>query len=40
MLAYMNRLDKVVVFHPLKRQELDEVLEIELRQVQKRIRAS
>jgi ATP-dependent Clp protease ATP-binding subunit ClpA len=33
----MNRLDKVVVFHPLKRQELDEVLEIELRQVQKRL---
>jgi ATP-dependent Clp protease ATP-binding subunit ClpB len=34
---FMNRLDKVVVFHPLKRQELDEVLEIELRQVQKRL---
>jgi ATP-dependent Clp protease ATP-binding subunit ClpB len=33
----MNRLDKVVVFHPLKRAELDEVLEIELRQVQKRV---
>lgn len=33
----MNRLDKVVVFHPLKREELDEVLEIELRQVQKRL---
>ena len=27
---FMNRLDKVVVFHPLKREELDEVLEIEL----------
>jgi hypothetical protein len=26
----MNRLDKVVVFHPLKREELDEVLELEL----------
>jgi len=26
---FMNRLDKVVVFHPLKRQELDEVLDIE-----------
>jgi ATP-dependent Clp protease ATP-binding subunit ClpA len=24
----MNRLDKLVVFHPLKREELDEVLEI------------
>jgi ATP-dependent Clp protease ATP-binding subunit ClpB len=34
---FMNRLDKVVVFHPLKREELDEVLEIELRQVQKRV---
>jgi len=27
---FMNRLDKVVVFHPLKRQELDVVLDIEL----------
>jgi len=26
-----------VVFHPLKREELDEVLDIELRQVQKRV---
>jgi len=34
---FMNRLDKVVVFHPLEREELDEVLEIELRQVQKRV---
>jgi ATP-dependent Clp protease ATP-binding subunit ClpB len=34
---FMNRLDNVVVFHPLKRAELDEVLEIELRQVQKRV---
>src|SRR5256885_1279999 len=34
---FMNRLDKVVVFHPLKREELDEVLEIELRQLQKRV---
>jgi ATP-dependent Clp protease ATP-binding subunit ClpB len=34
---FMNRLDRVVVFHPLKRAELDEVLEIELRQVQKRV---
>jgi ATP-dependent Clp protease ATP-binding subunit ClpA len=33
----MNRLDNVVVFHPLKLDELDEVLEIELGQVQKRI---
>ena len=34
---FMNRLDKVVVFHLLKRADLDEVLEIELRQVQKRV---
>jgi ATP-dependent Clp protease ATP-binding subunit ClpB len=34
---FMNRLDKVVVFDSLKREELDEVLEIELRQVQKRV---
>src|SRR6202011_3421077 len=34
---FMNRLDKVVVFHPLKRQELDEVLDIELGQVQRRL---
>ena len=34
---FMNRLDKLVVFHPLERAELDEVLEIELRQVQKRV---
>jgi ATP-dependent Clp protease ATP-binding subunit ClpB len=34
---FMNRLDSVVVFRPLKRDELDEVLEIELGQVQKRV---
>jgi ATP-dependent Clp protease ATP-binding subunit ClpB len=34
---FMNRLDKVVVFHPLKHEELDEVLEIELSNVQKRV---
>jgi len=34
---FMNRLDKMVVFHPLKREELEEVLEIELWQVQKRV---
>ena len=33
----MNRLDKIVVFHPLKCEELDEVLEIELGHVQKRV---
>jgi ATP-dependent Clp protease ATP-binding subunit ClpB len=34
---FMNRLDTVVVFHPLKGEELDEALEIELGQVQKRV---
>jgi ATP-dependent Clp protease ATP-binding subunit ClpB len=34
---FMNRLDSVVVFHPLKCEELDEVLEIELGEVQKRV---
>jgi ATP-dependent Clp protease ATP-binding subunit ClpB len=34
---FMNRLDKVVVFHPLKRDELEEVLDIELGHVQKRV---
>src|SRR6476660_2411466 len=34
---FMSRLDKVVVFHPVQREELDEVLEIELRNVQKRV---
>jgi ATP-dependent Clp protease ATP-binding subunit ClpB len=34
---FINRLDKLIVFHPLKRDELDEVLEIELGLVQKRV---
>jgi ATP-dependent Clp protease ATP-binding subunit ClpA len=34
---FINRLDKLVVFHPLKHAELDEVLEIELEHVQKRV---
>jgi ATP-dependent Clp protease ATP-binding subunit ClpB len=34
---FMNRLDKVVVFDSLKREELDEVLEIELGRVQQRL---
>ncbi|HXL23876.1 MAG TPA: AAA family ATPase [Candidatus Dormibacteraeota bacterium] len=34
---FMNRLDKVVVFHPLRREQLEEVLNIELRQVQQRV---
>ena len=34
---FMNRLDKVVVFHPLQKEQLQEVLDIELGQVQQRV---
>jgi ATP-dependent Clp protease ATP-binding subunit ClpB len=34
---FMNRLDKVVVFHPLQREQLEEVLQIELGNVQRRV---
>ncbi len=34
---FMNRLDKTVVFHPLRREQLEEVLDIELGQVQQRV---
>jgi ATP-dependent Clp protease ATP-binding subunit ClpB len=34
---FMNRLDKVVVFHSLRREQLQEVLDIELGQVQQRV---
>jgi ATP-dependent Clp protease ATP-binding subunit ClpB len=34
---FINRLDKLVVFHPLRRAELRSVLEIELAQVQRRV---
>jgi ATP-dependent Clp protease ATP-binding subunit ClpB len=34
---FMNRLDKLVVFRPLKRDQLEEVLAIELGQVQQRV---
>jgi ATP-dependent Clp protease ATP-binding subunit ClpB len=34
---FLNRLDKMVVFHPLKHDELNAVLDIELGQVQKRV---
>src|SRR5262249_28237067 len=34
---FMNRLDKVVCFHPLKRAQLEQVLDIELGQVQQRV---
>jgi ATP-dependent Clp protease ATP-binding subunit ClpB len=34
---FMNRLDKVVCFHPLRREQLQEVLDIELAQVQQRV---
>jgi ATP-dependent Clp protease ATP-binding subunit ClpA len=34
---FINRLDKTVVFHPLRREQLEEVLDIELGQVQQRV---
>jgi ATP-dependent Clp protease ATP-binding subunit ClpB len=34
---FMNRLDKIVVFHPLRREQLEEVLNIELGLVQQRV---
>jgi ATP-dependent Clp protease ATP-binding subunit ClpB len=34
---FMNRLDKVVVFHPLRREHLEQILEIELGMVQQRV---
>jgi ATP-dependent Clp protease ATP-binding subunit ClpB len=34
---FMNRLDKVVVFHPLHRKQLEQVLDIELAMVQQRV---
>src|SRR4030088_3582039 len=37
---FMNRLDKVVVFHPLRQEKLEEILEIELGVVQRRVLAT
>jgi ATP-dependent Clp protease ATP-binding subunit ClpB len=34
---FMNRIDKAVVFHPLRSEELDQILEIELGMVQRRV---
>src|ERR1700740_3445834 len=34
---FMNRLDKIVVFHPLHRAQLEQVLDIELSMVQERV---
>ncbi|HET6142163.1 MAG TPA: AAA family ATPase [Candidatus Acidoferrales bacterium] len=34
---FMNRLDKVVVFHPLRTEQLEKILDIELDMVQKRV---
>jgi ATP-dependent Clp protease ATP-binding subunit ClpA len=34
---FMNRLDKVVVFHPLRHEQLEEILGIELGMVQQRV---
>jgi ATP-dependent Clp protease ATP-binding subunit ClpB len=34
---FINRLDKVVVFHPLRDEQLEQILQIELGQVQRRV---
>jgi ATP-dependent Clp protease ATP-binding subunit ClpA len=34
---FMNRIDKIVVFHPLRREQLERILEIELSMVQQRL---
>ena len=34
---FMNRLDKVVVFHPLRQTQLEQILDIELSMVQRRV---
>jgi ATP-dependent Clp protease ATP-binding subunit ClpB len=34
---FMNRLDKVVVFHPLRQEQLEQILDIELARVQQRV---
>jgi ATP-dependent Clp protease ATP-binding subunit ClpB len=34
---FMNRIDKVIVFHPLRSQQLEQILEIELGMVQQRV---
>jgi len=34
---FMNRIDKVVVFHPLRAEQLEQILEIELGMVQQRV---
>jgi ATP-dependent Clp protease ATP-binding subunit ClpA len=34
---FMNRLDKVVVFHPLRQEQLEQILDIELGMVQQRV---
>jgi len=34
---FMNRIDKVIVFHPLRSEQLEQIIEIELGMVQKRV---
>src|ERR1700691_1736254 len=34
---FMNRIDKIVVFHPLRSEQLEQILEIELGMVQQRV---
>jgi len=37
---FMNRLDKVVVFHPLREEQLEQIVDIELGMVQQRVLAT
>src|SRR2546429_9384305 len=37
---FMNRIDKMVVFHPLRREQLERILEIELTMIQQRLSAT
>ncbi len=34
---FINRIDKIVVFHPLRREQLEQILDIELARVQQRV---
>ena len=34
---FINRLDKMIVFHPLRQNQLEQILEIELAEVQRRV---
>jgi ATP-dependent Clp protease ATP-binding subunit ClpB len=34
---FVNRIDKIIVFHPLRQEQLEQILEIELARVQQRV---